>query len=120
MSPDLHSALVTVLSGEPSYTWAPSATPSTISPTPMRHDKLTKVWRRCLQNAGAPSAEEPRYGRMAASMTAAELAGLHRGDFSALIGGRLVVGDVVVAHPAAALYARAVVQMAWQRCQARG
>ena len=42
---------------------------------------------------------------MAANMTATELAGLHRGDFSALVGDRLVVGDVVVTHSAAASYA---------------
>ena len=49
---------------------------------------------------------------MAANITAAELAGLRRGAFSALVGDRLVVGDVVVTHPAAALYARTAAQTA--------
>ena len=58
----------------------------------------------------ALSAEPP--GIQPATRARTQLSGLRRGDFSALVSDLLVVGNVVVTHPAPASYARAAAQTA--------
>lgn len=71
----------------------------------MRHNMLTSVWRDALSRAGCATSVEPRYSSIAPPGTQSGSAGQRRGDIFAMIpGGRAVVLDCVVTHPAAASY----------------
>ena len=43
-------------------------------------------------------AREPRYGNLTRPVAAIARAGNRRGDLTAMIGGKILVGDVVVTH----------------------
>ena len=75
----------------------------------LRHDILVSTWRLIISKAGCSSSAEPRYAALRAAGGAAP--GAKRGDLVAsLPGGRVIVGDVVVAHPLAPSHLRAAAE----------
>jgi hypothetical protein len=76
-------------------------------PAMLRHNSLTSVWRRYINKAGGATSLEPQYNNFTAGDTHSSAAGQKRGDILAVMpGGRVIVLDCVVTHPAAASYVR--------------
>ena len=79
----------------------------------LRHDIWASAWRRAIRRAGCATSAEPSYSRLLAPGQRGGAAGLKRGDILAILpGGRIVVLDCVITHPAAASYARGASQQA--------
>ena len=75
----------------------------------LRHDYITDVWCSYARKAMFAVSREPRYDALIGGhhLEALVAAGQRRGDFTALVDGCIMVGDVVIGHPGAATYKRA-------------
>ena len=77
---------------------------------PVRH--LVPL-HHAIRRAGCATSAEPSYSNLLAPGQRGGAAGLKRGDILAILpGGRIVVLDCVLTHPAAASYARGASQQA--------
>ena len=76
----------------------------------MRHNLVTSVWRRKMQQAGCATSLEPMYNGLVtgnAGNARGGDAGQRRGDILCVMpDGRVVVLDCVVTHPTAASYVK--------------
>jgi hypothetical protein len=74
----------------------------------LRHDIWASAWRRAIRKAGCASSAEPAYNGLRSPLRRQQAAGMHRGDILAVLpGGRVVVLDCVITHPAAPSHVRA-------------
>jgi hypothetical protein len=71
----------------------------------LRHNIEASAWRCIISKSGCPTSMEPAYAAVQAPGQPGGAAGMRRGDiFAVMADGRLVVADVVIAHPSAASY----------------
>jgi hypothetical protein len=64
----------------------------------LRHDHVVDVWCSNTRKAMFAVSREPRFARIVRPVAAVARAGNRRGDWTALLGGTILVGDVVVTH----------------------